>query len=172
MRFLLLSLSFMLVSCSSSSNTASSAEKSTAPASAPAPTQSSAPPSQSDQREFVEKAAAEQGAIKTASGMIYKVIKPGTGESPKATDMVTVNYRGTLTNGIEFDSSYTRGEPISFPLTRVIACWTEGLQKMKVGGKSQLICPANIAYGEGGRPPVIPPNSTLVFEVELLKIGS
>jgi FKBP-type peptidyl-prolyl cis-trans isomerase FkpA len=84
--------------------------------------------------------------------------------------MVTVNYRGTLIDGTEFDSSYKRNEPATFPLNGVIACWTEGVQKMKVGGKSKLVCPASIAYGEQGSPPDIPPGATLAFEIELLGI--
>jgi FKBP-type peptidyl-prolyl cis-trans isomerase FkpA len=120
---------------------------------------------------YLDKAAGQPGAIKTASGMIYRELKPGTGPSPTATDTVKVNYRGTLEDGTEFDSSYKRNEPISFPLNQVIPCWTEGVQKMKVGGKSQLVCPANIAYGEEGRPPVIPGGATLNFEIELLGIG-
>lgn len=105
------------------------------------------------------------------SGLIYKELTKGTGPSPVATDTVKVNYRGTLPDGTEFDSSYKRNEPAQFPLNQVIPCWTEGVQKMKVGGKSKLVCPAGIAYGPDGRPPVIPPNATLVFEIELLSIG-
>lgn len=120
---------------------------------------------------FLDEAAKEKGAVKLPSGVIYKELKAGTGPSPKATDTVKVNYRGTLTSGVEFDSSYKRGEPAEFPLNGVIPCWTEGVQKMKVGGKAQLVCPAKQAYGEQGSPPTIPPNATLVFEVELLGIG-
>jgi FKBP-type peptidyl-prolyl cis-trans isomerase FkpA len=120
---------------------------------------------------FLEEAAKEKGAQKLPSGVIFKELKAGTGPSPKASDTVKVNYRGTLTSGIEFDSSYKRGQPAEFPLTGVIPCWTEGVQKLKVGGKAQLVCPAKAAYGEQGQPPTIPPNSTLVFEVELLSIG-
>jgi FKBP-type peptidyl-prolyl cis-trans isomerase FkpA len=123
------------------------------------------------QPDYLEKAAAEPGAKKTASGLIYRELKPGTGASPKATDTVRVHYRGTLTNGKEFDSSYSRNEPAEFPLNRVIPCWTEGVQMMKVGGKSQLVCPSNIAYGERGAPPDIPGGATLVFEIELLGIS-
>jgi FKBP-type peptidyl-prolyl cis-trans isomerase FkpA len=108
---------------------------------------------------------------KTASGLIYKELRAGSGASPKATDKVTVNYRGTLTNGTEFDSSYKRNAPATFPLNGVIPCWTEGVQMMKVGGKAQLTCPPAIAYGDRGAPPVVPPNATLIFEVELLKIN-
>ena len=122
-------------------------------------------------KQFLTQAAREKGAKKLASGVIYKELTPGTGASPKATDVVKVNYRGTLTNGTEFDSSYKRGQAVSFPLHGVIPCWTEGVQKMKVGGKAQLICPSDTAYGEMGSPPSIPPNATLVFEVELLGIG-
>jgi FKBP-type peptidyl-prolyl cis-trans isomerase FkpA len=120
---------------------------------------------------FLAKAAGEAGAQKTESGMVYRELNPGTGPSPQATDTVKVNYRGTLVDGTEFDSSYKRGEPTQFPLNGVIKCWTEGVQKMKVGGKSQLVCPADIAYGDGGRPG-IPGGATLVFEIELLQIGN
>ena len=119
---------------------------------------------------YLDKAAAEPGAQKTASGLIYRELKPGTGASPKATDTVKVHYRGTLTDGKEFDSSYG-GQPLEFPLNRVIRAWTEGVQMMKVGGKAQLVCPANLAYGERGAPPDIPGGATLVFEVELLGIS-
>ncbi|AKJ03512.1 FKBP-type peptidyl-prolyl cis-trans isomerase FkpA [Archangium gephyra] len=122
-------------------------------------------------QKFLETAAKEKGATKLPSGIIYKELKAGTGASPKATDTVKVNYRGTLITGTEFDSSYKRGEPAEFPLNGVIPCWTEGVQKMKVGGKSQLVCPAKVAYGDQGSPPSIPPNATLVFEIELLGIG-
>lgn len=119
---------------------------------------------------FLEKAAAEKGVTKTASGMIYSEIKPGTGDQPKATDKVKVHYKGTLTDGTVFDSSIDRGEPATFPLNGVIKCWTEGVQLMKVGGKSKLVCPSDIAYGDHGSPPKIKPGATLVFEVELLEI--
>jgi FKBP-type peptidyl-prolyl cis-trans isomerase FkpA len=120
---------------------------------------------------YLAKAAAEPGAVKTASGLVYREERPGTGKSPLATDTVKVNYRGTLTNGTEFDSSYKRNEPASFPLNHVIKCWTEGLQKMKVGGKAVLVCPAELAYGDQP-PPGIPPGSTLIFEIELLEVGA
>jgi FKBP-type peptidyl-prolyl cis-trans isomerase FkpA/FKBP-type peptidyl-prolyl cis-trans isomerase FklB len=120
--------------------------------------------------DFLEKAAAEKGAKKTASGLIITEIKPGTGEAPKATDRVKVHYHGTLRDGTVFDSSVKRGEPATFPLNGVIPCWTEGLQLMKVGGKSKLVCPSSIAYGDRGSPPVIKPGAALVFEVELLEI--
>jgi len=119
---------------------------------------------------FLEKAAKEKGAVKTASGLVYTEITPGTGEHPKATDKVKVHYHGTLTDGTVFDSSVQRGQPASFPLNGVIKCWTEGVQMMKVGGKSKLICPSDIAYGDRGAPPKIKPGATLIFEVELLEI--
>ncbi len=119
---------------------------------------------------FLEKAAAEKGAKKTASGLIYQELKPGTGDQPKATDKVKVHYHGTLIDGTVFDSSVQRGQPASFPLNGVIKCWTEGVQLMKVGGKGKLICPSDIAYGDRGSPPKIKPGATLVFEVELLEI--
>ncbi|MBT0651672.1 FKBP-type peptidyl-prolyl cis-trans isomerase [Geomobilimonas luticola] len=118
----------------------------------------------------IDKAAKEKGAVKTPSGMVYVSIKDGKGKSPKATDTVEVNYRGTLTNGKEFDSSYKRNQSISFPLSGVIPCWTEGVQKMKVGGKAKLVCPPELAYGARGAGSAVPPNATLIFEVELLAI--
>jgi FKBP-type peptidyl-prolyl cis-trans isomerase len=120
---------------------------------------------------YVEKAAKEKGAIKTASGLIYLSEKEGTGANPKPTDKVKVNYRGTLVDGTEFDSSYKRGTPVEFPLDKVIKCWTEGVQMMKPGGKAKLVCPPDIAYGEKGAGGSIPPNATLVFDVELLEVG-
>jgi FKBP-type peptidyl-prolyl cis-trans isomerase FkpA len=120
---------------------------------------------------YLTKAAAEPGAVKSASGLISFVERAGTGATPKPTDTVSVNYRGTLTNGTEFDSSYKRGMPTKFPLNQVIKCWTEGVGKMKVGGKSKLVCPSDIAYGDNGEPRAgIPGGATLIFEVELLEI--
>lgn len=119
---------------------------------------------------FLSKAAAEAGAKKTASGAIVKVIKEGTGKMPTAADTVKVHYHGTLIDGTVFDSSVKRGEPATFALGGVIKCWTEGVQQIKVGGKSRLVCPAALAYGDRGSPPVIKPGATLVFEVELLEI--
>ena len=110
--------------------------------------------------------AAEPKEFMTDSGIGITMLKEGTGASPKATDTVKVHYRGTLTNGQEFDSSYKRNEPAAFPLNRVIPCWTEGVQKIKVGGKAKLVCPSNLAYGARGVPG-IPPNSTLKYEYEL-----
>ncbi|HTO95614.1 MAG TPA: FKBP-type peptidyl-prolyl cis-trans isomerase [Myxococcales bacterium] len=120
--------------------------------------------------EYVEKAAKEPGASKLPSGLVYKTLTPGAGPSPSATDKVKVNYEGKLTNGTVFDSSYKRGQPAEFPLNQVIKCWTEGVQKMKVGEKARLVCPSDIAYGDHGHPPTIPGGATLVFEVELLGI--
>ena len=114
-------------------------------------------------------AAKESGASVSSTGVIYKSLKDGTGASPKASDSVKVNYRGTFPDGKEFDAS--RGNPISFQLNRVIPCWTEGVQKMKVGGKAKLTCPSAVAYGPRGAGGVIPPSATLVFEVELVGIG-
>jgi FKBP-type peptidyl-prolyl cis-trans isomerase FkpA len=119
---------------------------------------------------YLDKAAAEPGAVVAQSGLIYKELTAGAGASPKATDTVKVHYRGTLVNGTEFDSSYKRNEPASFQLNQVIPCWTEGVQKMKAGGKAQLTCPSDIAYGPAGRPPTIPGGSTLIFEIELLDV--
>jgi len=119
---------------------------------------------------FLDKAATEAGATKTASGIVIKQTKVGTGPSPAASDQVKVHYEGRLIDGKVFDSSIARGEPATFPLSGVIACWTEGVQTMKVGGKAQLVCPANLAYGPNGSPPTIPPQATLVFDVELLEI--
>jgi len=118
----------------------------------------------------IDKAAKEKGAVKTATGMVYRSIKNGSGKSPSASSTVEVNYRGTLTNGKEFDSSYKRKQSISFPLSGVIPCWTEGVQKMKVGGKAQLVCPPELAYGARGAGSDVPPNATLIFEVELLDV--
>ena len=118
----------------------------------------------------LESAAKEAGAVVTPSGLVYKSLKDGAGPSPKASDTVKVNYRGTFPDGKEFDSSYKRNQAIEFPLSNVIKCWTEGVQRMKVGGKAKLTCPASIAYGERGAGGVIPPNATLLFEVELLGI--
>lgn len=154
MRLLVFLLSIALVSCSSTRES---------------PAASDAPPA--DPKAALDKAAAESGAVRTPSGMVYRELTAGTGQSPQPTDMVKVNYRGTLTNGTEFDSSYKRNEPAQFPLNRVIPCWTEGLQHMKVGGKAKLTCPANLAYGDQGSPPTIPGGATLIFEVELLGIN-
>ena len=114
---------------------------------------------------------AETGATVTASGLVYKSVREGQGASPTAADTVKVHYRGSFANGKEFDSSYARNSPAQFPLGGVIPCWTEGVQRMKVGGKAKLTCPSKLAYGErgagGGK---IPPNTPLQFDVELLEI--
>ena len=122
------------------------------------------------QGDVIEKAAAEKGAVKTPSGMVYRALTEGSGPSPKETDVVRVHYKGTFPDGKEFDSSHKRGQPTEFPLNRVIKCWTEGVQKMKMGGKAKLTCPPSLAYGEKGAGGTIPPNATLQFEIELLAI--
>lgn len=119
---------------------------------------------------FLAAAAKKKGVTKTASGLLYEETKAGTGASPKATDQVKVHYHGTLQDGTVFDSSVERRKPATFGLNRVIKCWTEGVQLMKVGGKSKLICPSDIAYGDRGAPPKIKPGAALTFEVELLDI--
>jgi len=121
-------------------------------------------------KEFLEKAAQEKGAVKTSSGLVYIPLREGTGASPTATDSVSVNYRGVLADGKEFDSSYKRNKPLEFKLNGVIPCWTEGLQKMKTGGKARLVCPSSIAYGDNGAGELIQPGATLNFEVELLEV--
>jgi FKBP-type peptidyl-prolyl cis-trans isomerase len=119
---------------------------------------------------FLAEAAAAPGAERTASGLVYQTLSEGSGASPKATDRVKVHYKGTLRDGTEFDSSTSRGQPAVFHLNRVVPCWTEGVQKMKVGGKAKLSCPSELAYGERGVPGRIPPGAPLVFEVELIEI--
>jgi FKBP-type peptidyl-prolyl cis-trans isomerase FkpA len=116
--------------------------------------------------DYVTKAAKEKGAVQTASGLVYRSLSEGKGAKPTATSTVKVKYKGTFVDGKVFDA----GGPITFPLDGVIRCWTEGVQMMKVGGKAKLVCPPGIAYGARGAPGAIPPNSTLVFEVELLGI--
>ena len=116
-------------------------------------------------------AAKEPGAIVTASGLVYRSLGDGKGASPRATSTVKVNYKGMFVDGRKFDASADHGGAISFPLNRVIPCWTEGVQKLKVGGKAKLTCPSAIAYGPAGAGADIPPNTTLVFEVELLGIN-
>ena len=119
---------------------------------------------------YMQQAAAQPGAVTTPSGLVFRNVTVGTGPSPQPVDTVKVNYRGTFMNGSEFDSSYKRNEPTEFQLNRVIKCWTEGVQRMKVGGKAMLVCPSNLAYGDQGRPS-IPGGATLVFEIELLEVG-
>ena len=115
-------------------------------------------------------AAAQTAPFTTGSGLTYQSLREGDGASPTANDSVQVNYKGTLADGTVFDSSYARHEPLQFPLLRVIPCWTEGLQLMRVGGRARLTCPPEIAYGESGAGSTIPPNATLTFEVELLAV--
>jgi FKBP-type peptidyl-prolyl cis-trans isomerase FkpA len=123
------------------------------------------------QSDLAATAAKEPGAQVTSSGLVFRSLKEGTGANPQSSDKVRVHYRGTFADGKEFDSSYTRGQPAEFPLDRVIKCWTEGVQLMKVGGKAKLTCPPDIAYGQRGAGGVIPPGATLQFEVELLAIA-
>ena len=120
--------------------------------------------------EFFAGLDAEEGVQKLPSGLRIRIVREGDGASPSASDTVRVHYRGALIDGKEFDSSYKRGQAAEFPLNGVIACWTEGLQLIKTGGKATLYCPSDIAYGNRGRPPVIPAGATLVFDVELIEI--
>lgn len=119
---------------------------------------------------FQAKAAQEPGAVKTQSGLIFRTINPGTGPQPKSSDTVRVNYEGSLTDGTVFDSNAKSGEPAEFLLSGVIPCWTEGVQRMHVGEKAQLVCPSSIAYGDRGAGTDIPPGATLKFMVELVGI--
>ena len=128
---------------------------------------------ESIRKKFLDKASKQDGAKRFESGLIYRELKKGNpdGAKPSPTDRVTVHYHGTFPDGRVFDSSVKRGQPATFPLNGVISCWTQGVQLMAIGTKAQLICPFPIAYGSAGRPPSIPPRSTLVFEVELLDIA-
>lgn len=121
-------------------------------------------------QQFLAENGKRDGVKTTASGLQYEVLTPGDGKSPKATDTVLVHYKGTLLDGKEFDSSYKRNQPISFPLNRVIPGWTEGVQLMKEGAKYRFFIPSNLAYGASGAPGAIGPNETLIFDVELLKV--
>ncbi|MCU0285502.1 MAG: FKBP-type peptidyl-prolyl cis-trans isomerase [Acidobacteria bacterium] len=132
--------------------------------------QESAGKNKAEGEAFLKENAKKEGVVTTGSGLQYKALIQGTGPTPKATDMVKVHYRGTLLDGTEFDSSYKRGQPATFALNRVIPAWTEGVQLMKVGAKYMFFAPANLAYGERGAGQNIGPNSTLIFEVELLGI--
>jgi FKBP-type peptidyl-prolyl cis-trans isomerase FkpA len=132
-----------------------------------------APPlARADDAAILAAAAKAPGAVTTPDGLVYLAVKEGSGPSPAATDLVKVNYRGTFLDGREFDSSAKNGGPASFPLNRVIKCWTEGVQMMKVGGKAKLTCPAALAYGSRGAGGAIPPNTPLQFDVELLAINA
>ncbi len=119
---------------------------------------------------YLAKMKAEAGAVTSETGVIYTEVKAGTGANPKADDMVKVHYHGTLRDGTVFDSSVDRGNPATFPLNRVIPCWTEAVQKMKVGGKAKVTCPSKVAYGDRGAPPKIKPGAALTFDVELIEI--
>lgn len=130
------------------------------------------PEAQKRALDYLAMAATAEGAIRTESGLVYTTLAPGAGPSPAATDTVTVHYHGTLPDGRVFDSSVDRGQSASFALDQVIACWTEGVQRMRVGEKARLICPAALAYGDRGAGGVIPPGSPLAFEVELLGISA
>ncbi len=123
------------------------------------------------QTSALESAAKEPGAVVTKSGLVFRSLTEGKGANPSASDVVTVHYKGMFPDGREFDSSYSRGKPTEFPLNRVIPCWTEGVQRIKEGGKAKLTCPPAIAYGDRGAGGVIPPNAVLVFEVELVAVG-
>jgi FKBP-type peptidyl-prolyl cis-trans isomerase FkpA len=120
---------------------------------------------------YLAKAAAEKDATTTATGIVIKTTKAGTGANPKATDQVKVHYEGRFVDGKVFDSSIKRNEPVTFPLSGVIPCWTEAVQTMKVGGKAQIVCPSDLAYGDEGRPPEMRGGATLVFDIELLEIA-
>jgi FKBP-type peptidyl-prolyl cis-trans isomerase len=119
---------------------------------------------------FLAEATAAEGAQRSDSGLVMVVLSPGEGPSPGPTDRARVHYHGTLRDGTVFDSSVARGEPVVFPVNRVIPCWIEALQKMRTGGKSRITCPPQIAYGDQGAPPLIKPGAALAFEVELIEI--
>jgi FKBP-type peptidyl-prolyl cis-trans isomerase FkpA len=121
-------------------------------------------------RAFLDEAAARAGATRTESGLVFREIKAGTGDAPLETSVVKVNYEGALRDGRVFDSTRMTGTPATFSLDRVIQCWKEGLMRMRVGGKSQIVCPSHLAYGDSGFPPAIPPGAALAFDLELLEI--
>ncbi len=171
MRIALVVAAALLAACNNKPAEKAKTEPAKPAAQAPAPTPPPRPTPDAEKARgaaYADKAVAE-GAKKFDSGLVYKDLTEGKGASPAATSTVKVHYKGTLVDGTEFDSSYKRGTPAEFPLNGVIPCWTEGLQKMKPGGKAQLICPSSIAYGDFGRPS-IPGGATLVFEVELLEV--
>ncbi len=124
----------------------------------------------SEGQKYLDNFTKNEGVVKTESGLAYKIEKAGEGKSPKETDIVEVHYKGTLIDGTEFDSSYSRNKTVSFPLNRVIKGWTEGLQLLKEGGKMKMVIPSDLAYGDRGAPPNIPGGATLVFDVELFKV--
>jgi FKBP-type peptidyl-prolyl cis-trans isomerase FklB len=128
------------------------------------------PKARAEGEAFLKENKTKPGVVVLPSGLQYKILEKGSGRSPGATDRVKVHYRGTLVNGTEFDSSYSRGQPAEFGVSQVIKGWTEGLQLMKEGGKWQLFIPSELAYGASGRPPTIPPSSVLIFEVELIEV--
>ncbi len=166
--------SVLLAGCSKDEKTAADTKSETPPPAAPAapsaPAAAAAATPTDPGETFLAANAKKDGVKTTASGLQYMVLKSGTGETPKATDKVKVHYHGTLIDGTVFDSSVQRGEPITFPVTGVIPGWIEALQLMKVGDKWKLFIPAKLAYGEQSPSPAIPPNSVLIFEVELLGI--
>jgi FKBP-type peptidyl-prolyl cis-trans isomerase FkpA len=171
----LLAAALLVAGCKQSSTPEKTAPQAE---SAPPPTAPAAQPALEKSHAELEQAAKEPGAqrfhVVSPRGegdIVVKTLTAGTGQSPKATDTVKVNYRGTLADGTEFDSSYKRGQPATFPLNRVVPCWTEGLQHMKVGEKAKITCSSETAYGSHGAGGVIPPNATLTFEVELLGIN-
>jgi FKBP-type peptidyl-prolyl cis-trans isomerase FkpA len=176
---LVVALTSTFTACAENPNTPDPAapaagEKAAAPAAAdkaaaPAAADKAAAPAAADAPGTASKETAKVN--KTASGLQYEVLTEGSGAKPAATDSVTVHYRGTLTDGKEFDSSYKRGQPATFPLNRVIKGWTEGVQLMTVGSKYRFTIPPELGYGAAGVPGTIPPNSTLVFDVELIKIN-
>ncbi len=120
---------------------------------------------------FLEKAAAEEGARKLPTGLVMKTLQEGTGKNPMLNDSVKVRYRGTLIDGTVFDSTTGEKEPATLPMGRVIPCWAQALQLMKEGGKAKLVCTSDLAYGDRGLPPTIPPGATLVFDVELVEVA-
>jgi FKBP-type peptidyl-prolyl cis-trans isomerase FkpA len=121
-------------------------------------------------RNFLERAAREKGAVTSESGLVFLPLKEGNGATPKQSDTIVVNYRGLLIDGKEFDSSFKRGRPSEFKLDNVIKCWTEGVQKMKVGGRARLFCPAALAYADNGAGDLILPGAALEFEIDLIEI--
>ena len=166
----LLSLGFLCVNAQAA-ETENPSSTTTNQVSMQMPSQSIAEKNKMEGDAFLSANKVKPGVVTLPDGLQYKIIKEGQGQQPKANDVVTVNYAGTLINGTEFDSSYKRGQPASFPVNGVIPGWVEALQLMKVGSTWELYIPANLAYGEQGMPPVIGPNETLIFKVELLAVN-